>query len=58
MQNSTPSLKNWLKRGFRIVISTGMATLAQIDEAVRAFESAGVERSHNSPMCLSIPNIQ
>ena len=36
-----PFIEELAKTGIPIVISTGMATLAQIDEAVRAFESAG-----------------
>ena len=36
-----PFIEELAKTGIPIVISTGMATLAQIDEAVRTFESAG-----------------
>lgn len=36
-----PFIEELAKTGIAIVISTGMATLAQIDEAVRTFESAG-----------------
>jgi N,N'-diacetyllegionaminate synthase len=36
-----PFIEELAKTGIPIVISTGMATLAQIDEAVRRFESAG-----------------
>lgn len=36
-----PFIEELAKTGIPLVISTGMATLAQIDEAVRRFESAG-----------------